>query len=448
MIHDADIAILGAGPAGYAAALAASQRGKATVLVAGGPLGGTCLHWGCIPTKLALGVSEPLEDLRRMTRLRLVRGEARLDLPALRRRTEAIIAATVKAMAARLERGGVTVLAGRGQLTAPGEVAVPELDARVRARTVILATGSRPRPLPGVPFGGPILDSTALLARTEDLTSLVIVGGGAIGIEMAQFWNRLGTQVTLVEAAPHLLPAEDPVLGEALAAALRRDGIAVRVAAPVQAMTPTDDGVQVALPGETLQAQLALVAVGRQPATEGLGLEAAGARLDSRGFVVTDESLLAAPGLYAVGDVNGRTLLAHAAEHQARFAVAHALGEVPGPYRPGPIPACVYGGIEVLRVGPTRAEMTGAVLVSQAPLAANPMAQAHGHPHGMVRVYWQEGRVLAVAAVGGRVTHLAGLAEAMVREGWGAEAAHTHVFAHPSLDEAVRDALLAPQEPL
>ncbi len=446
--HQADMTILGAGPAGYAAALTASQRGKTTILVAAGPLGGTCLHWGCIPTKLFLGASEPLEGLRAMGRLRLLRGEAVLDLPALRRRADTVIQATAKAMASQLALHGVTVIQGRGQLAAPNTVLVPDQGDQIQSTTVILATGSRPMALAGIPFGGPILDSTALLECTAPLPSLLIVGGGAIGIEMAQFWNRLGTQVTLVEAAPHLVPTEDSVLGEALAAALRRSGITVRTGAPVRAVTVVGDRVQVDLPSEQLMATRVLVAIGRRPNTEDLGLETAGISLDQRGFIPTDDALRAAPGIYAVGDVNGRTLLAHAAEHQARFAVAHALGEIAGPYHPGPIPSCIYGGIEFLRVGPSRSQMAEGVTVSQASLAANPMAQAHGHTQGLVRIYWQEGRVLAVAAVGGRVSHLAGLAEAMVRHQWSAEAAHQHIFAHPSLDEAIRAALLAPQEPL
>lgn len=447
--YHADMVILGAGPAGYAAALAASQRGKATVLVADGPLGGTCLNWGCIPTKIYLGASEPLEGLRTMGRLRLLRGEAALDLSALRRRAQTIIQATHKAMAAALEGGKVQVIHGRGRITAPHTVTVAEKDISIQAPIILVATGSRPMPLPGLPFGGPILDSTKALELSQVPQNLVIIGGGAIGVEMAQFWNRMGSTVTLVEAAPTLVPSEDPALGHALAAMLKRSGITIHVGAPVQEVLVDGADAQVRLPQTTCTAQAVLVAIGRRPNTEDLGLEAAGAQVDGRGFVTTDDQLRAAPGVYAIGDVNGRTLLAHAAEHQAHFAVAHALGEIAGPYHPGPIPACVYGGVEVMRVGPVYAEIHGhEVFVSRSMLAANPIAQAHGHVHGMVQVYWRHGQVVGVAAVGARVSHLAGLAEAMVRDGWDESAAHTHIFAHPSLDEAVRAALTAPKEPL
>ncbi|MEJ5243437.1 MAG: NAD(P)/FAD-dependent oxidoreductase [Desulfomicrobiaceae bacterium] len=445
----ADMVILGAGPAGYAAALAASQRGKATVLVAAGPLGGTCLNWGCIPTKIYLGASEPLEGLRTMGRLRLVQGDAALDLTALRRRVQTIVQATHKAMTTALEGGKVQVIHGRGRITAPHTVTVPEKDISIQAPIILVATGSRPMPLPGVPFGGPILDSTEVLELSQAPQSLAIIGGGAIGVEMAQFWNRVGTAVTLVEAAPTLVPSEDPALGQALAAMLKRSGITVHTNAPVQEVLVDGANVHVRLPEATCTAQAVLVAIGRRPNTEDLGLEAAGAQVDGRGFVITDAQLRAAPGVYAIGDVNGRTLLAHAAEHQAHFAVAHALGATQGDYTPGPIPACVYGGAELVRVGPAYAELkTHDVLVSRAMLAANPMAQAHGHAHGMVQVYWRHGQVVGVAAVGARVSHLAGLAEAMVRGGWDESAAHTHIFAHPSLDEAVRAALTAPKEAL
>ena len=444
-----DIAILGAGPAGYAAALAASQRGKTVAIVEPGPLGGTCLNWGCIPTKMYLGASAPLEGLRAMTRLRLLRGEATLDLTALRRRVESVIAATRKAMAQQLRQHGVLTVAGHGRLAGPGQVEVEEAGATILAQTVLLATGSRPMPLPGVPFGGPILDSTAALALENVPTSLAIVGGGAIGLEMAQLWHRLGTQVTVVEAADHLAPSEDPILGDILATVLRRSGITVHTTSPVAAVERTPHGVRLELPSSTVEAQYVLVAIGRAPTTQSLGLEAAGIQLTPREWIGTDPFLRACPGVYAVGDANGRTLLAHAAEHQARYAVAHALGEIHTPYTPGPIPACIYGGCELVRVGPSWAEIHEvATGVSRFSLAANPMAQAHGAAFGAVHVYWRQDQVVGIAAVGTGVSHLAGLAEAIVHHGWTRESAHTHIFAHPSLDEAVREALRAPQEPL
>jgi dihydrolipoamide dehydrogenase len=167
------------------------------------------------------------------------------------------------------------------------------------------------------------------------------------------------------------------------------------------------------------------------------------------GWITTDEFLQAAPNIYAIGDVNGRTLLAHAAEHQGRYAVLHALGETATPYKPGPIPGCIYGSIEVMRAGSTAAELTAlgkSVTVSRANLGANAISQAHGQAQGLVKVAWVDGVVHGVTAVGHGASHLVTLAEIMVRDRWTAHTAHEHIFAHPTLDEALRDALIAPQE--
>jgi dihydrolipoamide dehydrogenase len=299
--------------------------------------------------------------------------------------------------------------------------------------------------------GAAVLDSDRLTELSRAPDSLLVVGGGAIGLEMADFLRRLGTRITLVEAQTRLLPAEDPELSAALARVLAREGVALRLGRGVVELGTEGGRARLALAGgEVLTAELVLVATGREPSSAELGLETVGAACADPGWVRTDETLRAAENLYAVGDVNGRTLLAHAAAHQARYAVAHFTGRVQGAYDSGPMPACVYGSTEVLRVGATATELAGrgGTEVSRATLVANPAAQALGRTQGLVKVFWREGRVAGVTALGPRVSQLASLAEVLVAEAWEAERIREFVFPHPSLDEALSAALTAARAPL
>ena len=447
-----DIIVIGAGPGGYAAALLASQRGKTVALVEREHLGGTCLNWGCIPTKLYLGATAHLEGLHAQSRLRLCTGTVSMDMPALRKRKSAFVGATHKAMGCCLEKNGVTLIRGAAALQGPGTVRVSgESVQDIEFAHLIIATGSAPNWFAGLePDHDRILDSTDLLDLEEVPASLTVIGAGAIGLEMADFWNRMGTVIHLVEAAPRIAPAEDEEIAQTLHGMLKRKKWNIVTGKRVAGLENLGDAVVTRLEdGTEIRSDKALVAVGRKPNTAGLGLENTGATTIGAGWIVTDESLRAAPNIYAIGDVNGRTLLAHAAEHQGRYAVMHALGETAAPYETGPMPGCIYGSIEVMRAGATAAELAAAgrpVQVSRANLGANPISQAHGQAQGLVKAVWSEGVLAGVSAVGHGASHLVTLAEIMVRDGWTRETAHEHIFAHPTLDEALRDALTAPLE--
>jgi dihydrolipoamide dehydrogenase len=447
-----DIIVIGAGPGGYAAALLASQRGKTVALAERDSLGGTCLNWGCIPTKLYLGATAPLEGLHAQSRLRLCSGSISMDMPALKKRKAAFVSASHKAMAGALEKHGVTLLRGDAELLDSRTIRIAgESAQQLTFSTLIIATGSSANWFPGMePDHERILDSTDLLDLDEAPGSLTIIGAGAIGLEMADFWSRLGAAIHLVEAAPRIAPAEDEEIARTLHAMLKRRKWNIVTGKRVAGIENTGTETVTRLEdGTELRADKALVAVGRRPNTRGLGLEKAGAPLSGAGWIETDECLRAADDIYAVGDVNGRTLLAHAAEHQARYAVLHALGETTGPYSPGPMPGCIYGAIEVMRAGATAAELEAAgkpVRISRANLGANPISQAHGQAQGLVKAVWSDGVLHGVSAVGYGASHLVTLAEIMVRDGWTRETAHEHIFAHPTLDEALRDALTAPLE--
>jgi dihydrolipoamide dehydrogenase len=447
-----DIIVIGAGPGGYAAALLASQRGKTVALVEREHLGGTCLNWGCIPTKLYLGATAHVEGLHAQSRLRLCSGSVSFDMPALKKRKAAFVSATHKAMGCCLEKHGVAMLRGAASLVDAHTVRVSgETEQDVSFAALIIATGSSPNWFPGLePDHDRILDSTDLLDLEEAPDSLTVIGAGAIGLEMADFWNRLGTGIHLVEAAPRIAPAEDEEIARTLHAMLKRKKWNIVTGRRVAGLENTGDAVVTRLDdGTEIRSAKALVAVGRKPNSAGLGLENAGVGTAGAGWIATDECLRAAPNIFAIGDVNGRTLLAHAAEHQGRYAVLHILGETAEPYEAGPMPGCIYGSIEVMRAGATAAELAAAgrdVQVSRANLGANPISQAHGQAQGLVKAVWADGLLQGVSAVGHGASHLVTLAEIMVRDGWTRETAHRHIFAHPTLDEALRDALTAPLE--
>lgn len=447
-----DIIVIGAGPGGYAAALLASQRGKTVALVEKQHLGGTCLNWGCIPTKLYLGATAPIEGLHAQSRLRLCSGSITMDMPALRKRKAAFVSATHKAMACCLEKHGVALIRGAAELAGTTTLrVVGESMHELSFSSLIIATGSSSNWFPGLePDHERILDSTDLLDLDEAPESLAVIGAGAIGLEMADFWNRLGTRIHLVEAAARIAPAEDEEIAQTLHGMLKRKKWDIITGKRVAGIVNEGDAVLIRLEdGTEIRTAKALVAVGRKPNTAGLGLDNAGVETRGAGWIVTNDCLLAAPNVYAVGDVNGRTLLAHAAEHQGHYAVRHALGETTAPYETGPMPGCIYGSIEVMRAGATAAELRAAgtpAQVSRANLGANPISQAHGQAQGLVKAVWSDGVLRGVSAVGYGASHLVTLAEIMVRDGWTRTTAHEHIFAHPTLDEALRDALTAPLE--
>lgn len=470
--------ILGGGPGGSRAAFDAAARGLSVALVDRDGLGGVCLNRGCIPTKLLLGATAALPLLEAQKKLKGAAGHIAFDLAALQQRKERIVKGTRQALEKRLKGAGITVFAGQGRVTAAppadnpvhgdGELTVtatqahgPGQETRLAWGTLLVATGSTPAGFPGLAAdGAAVLDSTALLEVSSAPESLVVVGGGAIGLEMADIFARLGTRITVVEGMDRLAPTEDPEVSETLRKAYTREGWAIHTGRKVASLaTVTEAGASRAVlrfeDGGELSAARALLAVGRHPASAGIGLAALGITRHGSGWVQTDAYLRAAPRVYAVGDVNGRTLLAHAADHQAGYAVRHACGAETTPYDPGIMPACIYGQLEVMRAGPTVEELKKAGFspsISRSMLIANPIAQAYGTTQGFIKVAWVDGRIRGVTAVGHSVSHLVTLAAVLAggsgaAPGWSAHDADSVIFAHPTLDEALHAAMTAPHEP-
>ncbi len=451
-----DLVVLGGGPGGYDAAIEAAASGLRTAVVEAADLGGTCLNSGCIPTKLWLGATCAIEELAAQAKVRVATGEVRVDFAALQSRKDRHIAATRKAMSQRLAALGVALLPGRGRLAEPGvlEVTGPVGPPTLAYRKLVVATGTRPASFPGLaPDGQRVLDSTGFLALQSMPKSLMVVGGGFIGLEMAQAAHRLGAKITIVDALPRLAGLEDPEVSKALETVFKRQGWDIRLGVKVAQVVTQGDGAVLTLDtadgNEELLAECALVAVGRRPNSADLGLESLGVELTGPGYIKTDEFLQAAPGVYAVGDINGRMLLAHAASHQAHYVVQRLLDKARGAYDSGPVPSILYGSPEVLRVGlmAEQAKAEGdSVLVSRAQLIANPIAQAHAAPQGFVKCVWRQGRVAGITAVGADVSRLAVSASLIVRAGWTREDAAGFMFPHPTLDESLKAALLADKE--
>lgn len=442
------LVVVGAGPGGYDAALAGAAAGLSVTLIERGKLGGTCLNWGCIPTKHLLATTLSVAALADQAKQKLATGEVRPDLAAIQAKKKKLLAATHAAMAKRLEAAGIRLVTGNLAAISPhvAHVAAGSDKQDIPFDVCILALGSRAAAFPGVkPDGKAVLGVAPVLDFNEAPESLIIVGAGAIGLEISEVYHRLGTKVTMVDAAPRLAPAEDPDVAKVVAQVMRKKGIDARPGAKVESLVTDADGkARMTLGGgEAIVAEKALVAIGRFAPTAVPGLAELGATFTNpspnRAFIATDDTLQTVPGIYAVGDCNGRVLLAHAAASQGAYAGRHAAGLESGPYAPGPIPGCYYGSPEIMRVGDIAKPGD---TISEAPFVANLMAQAYADTAGFARVTWKDGKVAGLTAVGHGASTMGTLATVIVSQGWTREQCEALIFPHPGFDETLRAALL------
>ncbi|CCO23855.1 dihydrolipoyl dehydrogenase family protein [Maridesulfovibrio hydrothermalis] len=444
-----DLVVVGAGPGGFDAAVEAAEEGIKVALVEKELLGGTCLNVGCIPTKLYLGATSPVEELAAQTKARIAKGEIEIDFKALCTKKDRFIGATRKAMAQKAKKLGIDLYPATAKVIGKGKVEVshPEETAVLEYKDLILATGSHPTVFPGLePDNETILDNSGFLALTEMPGSLLVIGAGFIGLEMAQIAHRTGTKITVVDALDRIAVYEDPEVSKTLQGVFKRHKWNIKLGVKVKSVT-AENGKAVLRTedGEELIADKALIAVGRRPNSKDLGLEILGAETAGPGFVKVNENLEAADNVYAIGDLNGKVLLAHAASHQAGYVVRRISGKTDGPYEHGPIPSILYGSPETMRVGvmPADLEGKGEVKVSSFALVANPIAQAYAATQGFVKVVWLDGKVAGITAVGHHVSGFTTAAAMIVQENWTEKDIHKVVFPHPSLDEALLGALKA-----
>lgn len=465
---ETDVAILGGGPGGYTAAVRAAQAGRSVVIVERDKLGGTCLHRGCIPSKSLLRSAEVYATVRQAQQYGVaVPGEATVDWKAVHARKDAIVAQLYAGVQALMKQNKIQVIQGDGRITGPsifsprsGAIAVelPDGDSEtVVAKHVILATGSRPRRLAELPYDGQtVVTSDEALSWTERPASVLIVGGGVIGVEWASLLSDFGTAVTLVEAADRLLSAEDKDTSSAIAKSLSARGVRILTGAQLNAASCQADeqngvSVEVSAKGkqETLSAARMMVSVGRQGNVEGIGLENTDVKT-ANGFIAVNPATLQTgePHIYAIGDAIGGVQLAHAAMHEGEVAVRHLLGEAPDRCPDRDIPRCIYSRPEAASIGWTEEAAKAAgypVQTAKIPLRILGKALVHGESEGFAKVIAdaQKGDLLGVHLVGAHATELiaeSSLARLLDAVPWEVGRA---IHPHPTLSEIVQETMHA-----
>ncbi|WP_440694162.1 dihydrolipoyl dehydrogenase [Clavibacter nebraskensis] len=442
-----DVVVLGGGSGGYAAALRAVQLGKTVGLVEKGKLGGTCLHRGCIPTKALLHSAEVADVSRESEKYGVNVTFDGVDIARVTAYREAIVASKYKGLQGLIKARGITVIEGEGRLTSGTTVQVG--DQTITGKSIVLATGSYSRTLPGLEIGGRVITSEQALELDYIPKKVAILGGGVIGVEFASVWRSFGVDVQIIEALPHLVPNEEESISKQFERAFRKRGIAFSLGVRFKSVTQDDQGVQVTLEdGTAFDADILLVAVGRGPATQGLGFEEAGVKTD-RGFVLTDERLqTSVPGVYAVGDIVPGLQLAHRGFQQGIFVAEEIAGNKPVVVEDINIPKVTYSDPEVASVGYSEAkavEKFGADKISsyEYNLGGNGKSSIIGTAGSVKVVRVQDGPVVGIHMIGARVGELIGEGQLIVNwEAYPEDVANL-VHAHPTQNEALGEAHLA-----
>jgi len=444
-----DVVVLGGGSGGYATALRAAQLDLSVALIEKDKLGGTCLHRGCIPTKALLHAGEVADQTRESEQFGIKAELVGVDMAGVNAYKDGVVARLYKGLQGLVSGAKtITYVTGEGRLVAPNAVEVA--GTRYVGRNIVLATGSYSKTLPGLELDGErIIASEDALNLDRVPTSAVVLGGGVIGVEFASAWKSFGVDVTIVEALPRLVPSEDEDCSKAVERAFRKRGIAFKVGRPFEKVERTDAGVQVSIAGgETIEAELLLVAVGRGPTTANLGYEEQGLTMD-RGFVPTDERLRTnLPNVFAVGDIVPGLQLAHRGFQQGIFVAEEIAGRQPAPIDENGIPRVTYCDPEVASMGLTEAkakEQYGAdkVRTYNYNLAGNGKSQILKTAGFVKLVGLEDGPVVGIHMVGARVGELVGEAQLIYNwEAYPADVAQL-VHAHPTQTEALGEAHLA-----
>jgi dihydrolipoamide dehydrogenase len=443
-----DLVILGGGSGGYACALRAAELGLKVALIEKDKLGGTCLHRGCIPTKALLHAAEVADNVRDSADFGVLSTFEGVDMAGVHKFKDGVINRAFRGVTGLIKGRGITIVEGEGRLVSPNTVAVN--GTHYTAPTIVLATGSYPRTLPGLEIDGErVITSDHALQLDRVPSSVIVLGGGVIGVEFASLWRSFGAEITIVEALPRLLPAEDEASSKMLERAFRRRGITARTNTTFKAVERTDDGVRLTTEsGETLEAELLLVAVGRGPNTAGLGLEEVGVALE-RGFVRTDERLrTSVPGIRAAGDIVPGLQLAHRGFQQGIFIAEDIAGLNPPVIDETGIPRVTYCDPEVASMGLTEAAARDkygddGIETFTYDLAGNPKSQIL-RTQGFCKVIRaKDGPVVGIHMVGARVGELIGEAQLIYNwEAFPSEVAQL-IHMHPTQSEAIGEAHLA-----
>jgi dihydrolipoamide dehydrogenase len=448
-VEEVDVVVIGGGPGGYAAAFRCAELGLETVIVdAGNRLGGACLHEGCIPSKALLHVAAVLHEAERAKDFGIDFGTPRISLDPLRKwKAERVVGKLARGLASVAKSKGVTVVGGRAQFEDSHAVRVGGDDPHViRFGHAIVATGSAPARLAGLPDSERVMDSTAALEVPDVPERMLVIGGGYIGLELGQVYAALGASVTVVEMMDGLLPGVDRDLVQPLARRCEKLFAAIHLGTRVTGVTEAAGGLEATLEGKgTERFDRILVAVGRRAATDGLGLERTKARADARGIIAVDERCRTAdPHVYAVGDVTGEPMLAHRATRQGRVA-AEAIAGRPSAFDVAAMPAVVFTDPEVAWCGLTESQAARegrAVKVSKFQWAASGRATTLARPDGLTKLLVdpESGRLLGAGIVGPGAGELIAEVTVAIEAALLAEDLALTVHAHPTLSESVMEA--------
>lgn len=449
-----DVAVLGGGPGGYVAAIRAGQLGLRTVLIEKERVGGTCLHRGCIPTKALLESAEVLLLCRKAGEYGVRVAEATLDLKAAMDRKDRVVKKNLMGTESLLRKNNVVSVKGTGRFLTPGKIEVKDASGTttiVETKAAVLATGSRVGSLPMVPVDGTIvLSSDDILSLDRVPESLLVIGAGAVGVEFASIYQSFGSKVILIERLPRLVPIEDEDVSEALLRSFARQGMEIHVNANLKSVRVEGDGAwsEFEVKGEIkrIRTERVLMAAGRTPAVEGIGLEALGVAMD-RGLVCVNEYMETnVTGLYAIGDVTPTAALAHVASHEGIVAIERIAGAHPHPVNYNAIPNCTYCHPQIASVGITEAEARASgrpIRVGKFPFTANSKAGIMGQGDGFVKAVSDAGtgEILGVHIIGVLATEQ--IAESVVARHFEATAIELAevVHAHPTLAEATMEAM-------
>lgn len=455
-----DLVVIGTGPGGYVCAIKAAQLGlKVAVVEKRATHGGTCLNIGCIPSKALLHASEMFEEAGHgFDVLGIKVNKPKLDLPVMMKHKQDVIDANVGGVGFLIKKNKIDAFHGVGKILSAGKVEVTAEDGKVsqiEAKNIVIATGSDVMPLPGVEIDEKqVVSSTGALDLVKVPGKLVVVGGGVIGLELGSVWNRLGSQVTVVEFMDKILGPMDGDVSKQFQRMLKKQGMEFKLSSKVTGVAKKGKGLAVTVEpaaggdAETIEADIVLVAIGRKPYTEGLGLEEAGVALDERGRVKTDGHYRTnVDGIYAIGDVIVGPMLAHKAEDEG-VALAEMLAGQAGHVNYDVIPGVVYTQPEVASVGKTEEELKAAGVNYKAgkfPFAANGRARAMNHTDGFVKVLAdaETDRVLGAHIVGFGAGEMIHEVAVLMEFGGSSEDLGRTCHAHPTMSEAVKEAGLA-----
>jgi len=452
-----DIAIIGAGPGGYVAAIRASQLGGKVAVIEKGELGGTCVNRGCIPTKALVASAQLFHSVKKAGEFGIKSGEVSVDFSVIAKRKERIVRQLVSGIGQLFKSYDVEVIKGKGKLTERIKDNLVEIDVekddgsieKVMAKKLIIATGSVPAQIPGISIDGrDVITSDQALELEEVPPSLLIVGGGVIGVEFASIFNSLGSKVIIVELLPRIIPTEDEEISEQLKKLLLKSGIEVNTGVKVKEIISDNGKKKVVIDTpegrEEKVAQKVLIATGRKPYTEGLGLEKTGIGLEKGRILVNERMETNLPGIFAIGDVVGGVLLAHVASAEGIVASENAMGNQSKiDYRV--IPNCIYSLPEVASVGLSEErakEMGYEVAVGRFPFLANARATIMGERVGLVKIVADRktDEILGVHIVGADATELIAEASVAIKAKVTTKDLERMIHGHPTLSEAIFEA--------